>query len=96
MIKYFTILTAFLIFSCASNKCLIADKNFVDAFNSKIQIIKRFEKGTIMVNDDEYRMTLIYLAKVTGILSKADYSSTMGYENKKDYQEDMHKWKKWL
>jgi hypothetical protein len=85
-----------LLLSCSSRYCTVADPNFVSTFKSRLDTVAGLEKGRMKVGADQYVMTITYLSKITGFSSRSDYSSTMGYRNKKFYGEDMKKWKNWL
>ena len=81
--------------SCRSPQC-IADQAAVDEFEKHYNVIKTAEetKTSFLVKD--YRNALLFLTNVTGIDSRAEYSSTVGYRNKRFYKEDMKAWRTWL
>jgi len=57
------------------------------------------EKGKpkdFKIGDDDYRYAIAFLSAITNHSSRAEYSSTMGYRNKKYYQQDIHVWKRRL
>jgi hypothetical protein len=64
-------------------------------FKMHLSIINKIESGKGAVYVDDYRSAINFLSIVTGINSKADYSSTIGYMDKNDFKSDMKKWKKW-
>lgn len=93
--KNIIILLILFCYSCKSKDCKTLNYKLIDEFESKLDVIKRMENGkkTRIV---DYRDALLYLVNTTGIMTKADYSSTIGYSNKADYNDDMKLWKKWL
>ncbi|MFT3824223.1 MAG: hypothetical protein QM731_09895 [Chitinophagaceae bacterium] len=64
-------------------------------FQSHLNNIINYEEGRQSILVDKYREAIDYLSSVTGIESRAGYSSTMGYINKKEYKEDIKNWKNW-
>ncbi|MFT3822917.1 MAG: hypothetical protein QM731_03315 [Chitinophagaceae bacterium] len=91
-----TLVSSSALFSCKTNKCVVADPHFVDTFNVKLGVIKAREEGDRPVGFEEYGDAIVYLGNITGITTRGDYSSTLGYRNHKIYKEDMSKWKSWL
>lgn len=93
MLKPSKYIFSLLIVSCSRNACpLKANKQ---QFRNHLSIISSYEKGRRSVLVDDYRKSISFLYLITGIESKADYSSTFGYRNRADYKEDMRLWKKW-
>jgi hypothetical protein len=83
-------------FSCCPKHCII-DKQFINNFNKELQVIKSLqEKRKDTISPEEYGMALAYLSNITGFLPRADYSSTLGYRNKRYYIEDMKRLHEWL
>ena len=64
-------------------------------FKKHLNTISSYQEGRKKVLVDEYRDAISFLSIVTGINSKADYSSTIGYSNRTEYKMDMKKWGKW-
>ena len=97
MIKYVVnlILLTLYISSCGTTNCTV-DKKFVANFNKKIQVIKSLENHTAFVSPEDYGYTLIYLSKITGITSRSDYTSTLGYRDREIYKDDLKKYREWL
>lgn len=100
MNKNISLLVAVLVLNTGCKICQLNESNEseVKRFLMNMDIIKHWEEGVdghiLMV--DDYRNALYYLSDVTGINTKADYSSTMGYSNKDDYRADIRLWRKWL
>ena len=84
-----------ILLSCRSSRCII-DKNAINEFNHKIELIKSAEEKNVSVFIEEYLSALIFLSNITGISTRAEYSSTFGYRNNKYYKEDMKGWENWL
>ncbi len=84
-----------LFISCSHVKCA-TDEKFINTYKANLSVITDFEEKnrTIMIQD--YTDALSYVSKVTGIVTRAEYSSTVGYMNKQYYKEDMRKWRLWL
>ena len=92
----FLIVVATSCFSCCSKHCIV-DKQFINNFNKELQVIKSLEeKRNDTTSPEEYVRVLAYLSHITGYLPRADYSSTLGYRNKRYYSEDMKKIHEWL
>lgn len=81
--------------ACKASHCPVND-NVVNKFKYNLSVIKSAEEENASVLVDEYRNALIYLTSVTQIMTKADYSSTIGYRSKEDYIKDMKLWNDWL
>ncbi|WP_116789340.1 hypothetical protein [Flavobacterium psychrotrophum] len=81
--------------SCRAEKCASINNELVNEFNDNLKIVEAFQQGKPIISDS-YRHALLYLVNKTNIMTHADYSSTLGYKNRKDYKEDMALWKKWL
>lgn len=84
----------FILEGCSSKTCMV-DKKFVFDYNRRLQVIEGQEKGEV-VGADDYRNTVLYFYKITGVLLKADYSSTIGYSDKFVYNKDIAKLHDWL
>ncbi len=94
---YRLILILLCLSSCAAQKhCKTRDKDFENAFNRRLLLVQQLEERSAVVGVDDYMETIWYLSKLTGIVSRADISSTLGYRNHAAYSADMAAWKKWL
>jgi len=88
--------TIFLIvLGCNKNNCPIGTNNNQMIFKKNLDLIASYENGKKPVLVEEYRSAINYLSFVSGISSKADYSSTFGYQKREDFKNDMALWKKW-
>jgi hypothetical protein len=95
MKTYFTVLAlSSSLIACTTSRCKV-DKEFVQDYQRHLQIIIKEERGD-STDIDEYRNTLIYFYKVTGILPRADYSSTIGYRDKSKFEDDIVTLNVWL
>jgi hypothetical protein len=92
---YQIIIVIFPLLACKARHCPVNDI-VVEKFRNNLALIKSAEENNLFVSTDEYRNSLIFLTSVTGIMTKADYSSTMGYTSKEDYIRDMKLWSEWL
>ncbi|MCF6403128.1 hypothetical protein L3C95_09600 [Chitinophaga filiformis] len=63
-------------------------------FEHQLNIVRSFQKGKATYVED-YRYALFYLSFTTGLFTKADYSSTIGYETRSDFKKDMKAWQDW-
>ncbi|UOX34446.1 hypothetical protein LXD69_02795 [Flavobacterium sediminilitoris] len=92
---YFIIL---LFLSCKSKDCIKKDNSLVIEFNNNLDIVKRIHdrNPNDSITIDSYKNAIKYLYQKTNIMSKSDYSSTIGYLDDNDYNNDMKLWKKWL
>lgn len=88
------ILFFLVLYSCKS-QCPDINTELVNTFNYNLKIIENHQNHQ-SVNVEQYRKALLFLSTTTGIMTKADYSSTLGYTNQKEYVEDMELWKEWL
>ena len=79
--------------NCNRRTCPTATE--IDIFKKNLKIIKDAEQGHNTILVDDYRKAINFISLVTGIDSKADYSSTIGYRKKSEYKSDLKKWKKW-
>jgi|688.fasta_scaffold261474_1 hypothetical protein len=84
-----------LLSNCSHYNCPATVETNKENFKKYLNIIKSREVDGKTTFVDEYREALNFLSLVTGIDSKADYSSTFGYRDKTDYKNDMKQWKKW-
>ena len=84
-----------LITCCNRHSCPATAEINKDLFRKHLATIHESEAGRGKVFVDDYRAAINFLSLVTGIDSKADYSSTFGYRNKTDYKSDMKQWQKW-
>ena len=83
--------------SCAAHKhCKGRDTDFEHWFNSRLLVVQQLEERSAVVGTEDYMESIWYLSKLTGIVSSADISSTLGYRNHADYSADMAAWRKWL
>ncbi len=89
-------ITIILFCSCKSQECKNINYELINKFEKNLSIIKKEQDPKDVTNVDEYRAALLYLANTTGIMTRADYSSTIGYQNKSDYRHDRKVWKEWL
>jgi hypothetical protein len=80
--------------SCSHYNCSISVKSNKKKFKNSLAVIEKGEEGNRYVLIEKYREAINFLSLVTGIDSKADYSSTFGYRNTGDYKSDMEQWKK--
>lgn len=85
-----------LFFSCKSQDCKNPNYELINKFEQNLLIVKNAQNPKFVTNVDEYRSALLYLSNTTKIMTKADYSSTIGFANEADYKHDMKVWKKWL
>lgn len=85
----------FLILSCSRKICTQAVERNKEQYQTYLKSISNYEEGKKSILVDNYRNAINYLSLVTGINSKADYSSTVGYKSKADYKSDMRQWKLW-
>lgn len=94
--KFFSlILFTFLTMSCSHKICSSETKGNMEVFKKQLNLITDYEDGKKNVLVEEYRQALFFLSFVTGIDTKAGYSSTIGYSNKEDYKMDFQHWEKW-
>jgi hypothetical protein len=83
-------------YSCKSHDCVNPNYELINKFEHNLSIVKRAQDHSKVTKVDEYRSALLYLSNTTQIMTKADYSSTIGYKNADDFKHDMRLWKKWL
>jgi hypothetical protein len=84
-----------LILSSCRPTCTNLNNELISEFNRNLEIIKALQNHK-EVNVESYRNALFYIINTTNIMSRADYSETLGYRNKEDYNNDMKLWKEWL
>lgn len=89
-------LIVFFLYSCKSNDCKNPNYELINQFEKNLSIVKNAQNPKAIVSVDEYRSALLYLSNTTNIMTKADYSSTIGYADQEDYNHDMDLWKRWL
>lgn len=63
-------------------------------FEHQLNIVRGFQKGKATFVED-YRYALFYLSFTTGLYTRADYSSTLGYETHSDFKKDIKEWRDW-
>jgi hypothetical protein len=90
----YLILTVCLL-ACKVTHCS-GDKIAIAEFEKRYNLIKSAEEANAEVVVDDYRDALFFLSNVTGIVTRAEYSSTVGYRDKAKYREDMDAWRNWL
>ena len=95
MLKKNVLFLPFFLIACKATHC-IEDKAAIAEFEKKYHLIKSAEEANMEVYVDDYRDALFFLSNVTGIVTRAEYSSTVGYRDKDKYNEDMKAWGKWL
>ena len=95
MSRVFLYLLIFSQCSCKTTHC-VEDKTSTERFKKNVGLIKAYEEKNTEVYVDEYREALLFLSNVTGIITRAEYSSTFGYRDKVKYKEDITAWEKWL
>jgi len=97
VMKFFLLLfgLSILLSNCSRHNCMSTVETNKENFKKFLNIIKGREAGGKSTFVDEYKEAINFLSLVTGIDSKADYSSTFGYRDKADYKNDMKQWKKW-
>ena len=61
-----------------------------------MEVIRSMNKDTIVVNVNDYRSALRAVDKITGWMSRSDFSSTIGYAKPEEYTVDMEIWALWL
>jgi len=88
--------TFFLLNGCKPSRDCSGNPNNLIKFKSYLNIIKASRQQGVETSVDEYLLALTFLTHVTGIMTKSDYSSTIGYKDKKDYDDDIKKWNIWL
>ena len=84
-----------LVVSCNRHACPSKVEANKQQFQKHLSEISSYEEGRRQVLVDDYREAIDFLSLVTGIDSKADYSSTFGYRNRASYKKDMRQWKRW-
>ena len=94
--KNLLIITIILFYSCKSQDCQNTNYELINIFERNLSVIKKAQNPKAVTNVEEYRAALLYLSTTTNIMTKADYSSTIGYANESDYKHDMKLWKMWL
>lgn len=85
-----------LIWACNRNNYPASVKINQEAFQKHLKVINNSENAVKGVSVEKYKNAVIFLSVVTKINSKANYSSTVGYKNKKDFEENMRDWKDWF
>ena len=90
-----SIMLSLLTLSCGKHTCPSVVEINKQQFQKHLNTISSYEEGRKKVLIDEYRDAINFLSIVTGINSRADYSSTIGYGNRTEYKMDMREWKKW-
>jgi hypothetical protein len=87
----------FLLCACKTSFCPGNEKNIAE-FKKNIEMVKSFQesKDKAYIDVDGYRQALFFLSGVTGVATRAEYSSTLGYKNEEFYKEDMTAWMHWL
>ena len=78
---------------CKTYNCK-GDKEFDYEFKEKINIIRSQYKNEI-VYVEEYRKAGLFLGRLTKHYPSSDMSSTIGYERKEDFKNDIKIWKDW-
>lgn len=84
-----------LFLSCKVHQCKTLNYTLINEFEKNLKIVKEMHQGK-KVKTLEYKNALQYLVKTTEIMTRADYSSTLGFKNDNDYNHDMNLWKEWL
>jgi hypothetical protein len=80
--------------SCNRHTCQAIDDKACQEFRQHLNVIKgQYRHESTYVSD--YRKSLSYISRVTGYWSNADYSSTVGFRKKKDYNVAIRHWEKW-
>lgn len=75
--------------------CTNLNNELISEFNRNLKTVEALQNNE-EIQVESYRNALLYLINTTNIMSKADYSETLGYRNKEDYTNDMKSWKEWL
>lgn len=83
-----------LMITCCNRKECLIDLTAKKDFEYQLNIVSSFQKGKATYVED-YRYALLYLSFTTGLYTKADYSSTIGYETRSDFKKDMKGWHDW-
>lgn len=83
-------------YSCKSQDCKNPNYELINKFEQNLLIVKKERDPKVVTKVDEYRSALLYLSNTTKIMTRADYSSTIGYSNEADYKHDIKVWKQWL
>jgi predicted transposase YbfD/YdcC len=83
------------IISCNKHTCALQVETNKQKFKTHLHIIYSYERDAKKVLINDYRDAINFLSIVTGVDSRADYSSTFGYRNRSNYKEDMKRWKRW-
>ena len=94
--KPIVFLLLFINLFASCNNCKSLTKINSNTFKKHIITVRVYEEGKRAVLVDDYRDAIDFLSLVTGIDSKAGYSSTVGYRNKDDYKKDMEAWRGWF
>jgi len=81
--------------NCNPSKCASSDKIYREAFCQKVSIVERAGKVNSGISADEFRNAILYLFVISGIQSKAGFSSTFGYASKTEYDNDLKDWRDW-
>ena len=96
MLKHLAyLIPTFCLFACKVTHCS-GDKMAIAEYERRYNLIKSAEEANVEVYVDDYRNALFFLSNVTGIVTRAEYSSTVGYRDKTKYKEDMNAWRNWL
>jgi hypothetical protein len=85
----------FVFIACRSSRCVV-DQGAVNEFEKHYNVIKTAEETKTEFLVKDYRNALLFLTNITGINTRAEYSSTVGYRNAQFYKEDMKTWRVWL
>ncbi|WPV68138.1 hypothetical protein [Chitinophaga sp. LS1] len=92
IVIYITLIVGLI--SCNRHTCQTIDDKTCQEFRQHLNVIKgQYRHETTYVSD--YRKSLSYISRVTGYWSNADYSSTVGFRKKKDYNIAIRHWEKW-
>jgi hypothetical protein len=83
------------VLSCNKYTCPAVVEANKKEYQQYMKTVSDYEEEGKNILIENYREAIIFLSLVTGINSKADYSSTFGYRNKSDYKNDMEHWGKW-
>lgn len=81
--------------ACRASYCPGNSSN-IEKFTKNVDIIRSAEETNMQVLIDDYRAAIIFLSKITGVMARTDYSSTIGYRSKDDYLMDIKFWNNWL
>lgn len=85
-----------LIFTACKSTYCPNNEVYIERFKSSLDLVVKSENRNVDVSVESYRNALLFLSNTTGIVTRADYSSTIGYHTKEDFWKDIKSWKKWL